>query len=281
MNFQSTKKAICFGVNEFTVDYVELSDDHASARSSGFHYHDAGELLIVQSGKSSVFIGDKTYAIEGSYIVYFEKGVSHCNIALPKHKYSRFCLPFEEHYFLKDVELPSKSFVIPISEEELEAVLAPTELLYKYFSKATERTPIMLKRRGHLLELLLDEITVILNNGNDNTLSYDESYIPKVCEYLSIHFNESISLSQLSEYFFVSKAKFTKDFKNKCGVSVGDFITALRIRAAKKQLANTDVPVWKIAEECGYKSSSFFVRHFTKVVGMSPTQYRKMINGSH
>ncbi len=85
MDFQLTKKAICLGVNEFTVDYIEMPYDHTTVRSSGFHYHDAGELLIVKSGKSSVFIGDKTYAVEGSYIIALcdhAEGFRSCGIGL-------------------------------------------------------------------------------------------------------------------------------------------------------------------------------------------------------
>ncbi len=276
MEMQSAANAILSRIDKFKIDNTSIPGEHLLPHSSGFHYHDVGELLIVKRGKSSIFIGEDVYSVEGSYLVYFQKGISHCSVALPKHEYSRFCVSIDEHYFSRDVKLPKKSFVLTLSSEELDNLLASTELLYSYFANDPRNTPIMVKRREHLLELLVDEINELLASKKDSIEEVCESYITKICEYLSLHYNESITLSKLSDSFFVSKAKLTKDFRNKCGVSICDFITTLRLRSAKKFLSTTNLPIWSIAEKCGYQSSGYFIRQFTKLMGMTPVQYRKM-----
>ncbi len=262
--------------DKFKIDYVYIADNHPLPHSSGVHYHNAGELLIVKSGLASISIGDTIYPGEGSYIVYFPKNIPHCSVALQNHDYSRYCLSIDEKYFSAEVDIPKDGFVISVSQDEIEALLAPTELLHKYFSEdISSYTSIMLKRQDHLLRLLLDEIEAIRKSRSTDNLYSHKSYITKVSEYLSLHFSESISLSKLANDFFVSKAKLTKDFKLQCGVSIGDFIMTLRIRHSKKLLKNSEIPIWKIAEECGYQSSGYFIRQFAKITGTTPMQYRK------
>ncbi len=278
MNLQPTSTDRFDSDKNFCIDYRYVADDYALPISTGIHSHAVGELMVVKSGSSSICIGDTIGYADGSYIVYFAKEIPHCSVTLPRHEYSRYCLKIDESYFSSKVAIPNDSFIIPVTPEELDALLAPTELLFKYFGYNIESyTEIMLKRREHLLRLLLDEIDSLSQSRKNLDAISRKSYITKVCEYLTIHFRESISLDALANEFYISKAKLTRDFRDKCGVSIGDFIVTLRIRYAKKLLENSSVPIGQIAKECGYQSNAYFARQFLKMIGITPTQYRKMI----
>ncbi len=279
MDVQMANDPLFFEFPTFKITSINIPGDRALPHSSGYHYHDADELLIVKSGVSSICIGDSISSIDGSYIVYFKNNVPHSSVALPSYEYSRLCLSVDESYFSTGIKLPTESFVMAVTDEELESLLAPAELLYKYFSDCPKQySPVMFMRREHLLKLLLDEIKMIIKSRKESVSFLRNSYITKVCEYLTLNFNKKISLSQISDDFFVSKAKLTRDFKNKCGISICDYIATLRVRNAKNQLANTDLPIWKIAENCGYQSSGYFIQQFAKAVGQTPVQYRKNLS---
>ena len=63
-------------------------------------------------------------------------------------------------------------------------------------------------------------------------------------------------------------------FREKTGMRPFDYILECRISAAKKKLADTDLPCSEIAELTGFGSFSSFSGAFRKKEGMTPSQYR-------
>jgi AraC-like DNA-binding protein len=59
------------------------------------------------------------------------------------------------------------------------------------------------------------------------------------------------------------------------GVSVSQYVNDFRIRAACEQLVATDHPVTQVMFDAGFISKSNFNREFSRVTGLSPTEYRK------
>lgn len=54
-------------------------------------------------------------------------------------------------------------------------------------------------------------------------------------------------------------------------------ITSGRIQRACTLLANTNLSVGEIAEQCGYASTSHFIKLFRKLMGCAPMGYRKSV----
>lgn len=52
-------------------------------------------------------------------------------------------------------------------------------------------------------------------------------------------------------------------------------ITSGRIQRACTLLANTTLSVGEIAKQCGYASTSHFIKLFRKLMGCAPMGYRK------
>jgi transcriptional regulator GlxA family with amidase domain len=48
-----------------------------------------------------------------------------------------------------------------------------------------------------------------------------------------------------------------------------------RILTAQRRLETSDAPVDWVAQDCGFGTSTTFRSHFRRVVGVSPTDYRK------
>ena len=57
---------------------------------------------------------------------------------------------------------------------------------------------------------------------------------------------------------------------------IWDYVTRLRIEYAKRLLQNTDKTNYEISNLIGYKSEYHFSRKFKKLVGISPSQFRKL-----
>ncbi len=93
--------------------------------------------------------------------------------------------------------------------------------------------------------------------------------------YIHENFREKISMKDICTALGRTKSAICPAFKEKYGVTVMDYLTELRIEEAKKMLSQTDMTVGEISDEIGFADTSYFSKVFLKVVGVSPSQYRR------
>jgi len=87
-------------------------------------------------------------------------------------------------------------------------------------------------------------------------------------------YSEPISLHDLASEVFVSPFHFSRVFSRETGVTPGRYLTAVRLFEAKRLLLTTPLTVSDIVCSVGYSSVGTFTSKFTRVVGITPTQYR-------
>ena len=93
--------------------------------------------------------------------------------------------------------------------------------------------------------------------------------------YVYENFREKITMRDICAALGRTKSAICPSFKEKYGVTVMDYLTELRIDEAKKMLAETDMTVSEISDEIGFSDTSYFSKVFFKVVGKSPSHYRR------
>ena len=79
---------------------------------------------------------------------------------------------------------------------------------------------------------------------------------------------------EMSREFFISRTKLTRDFRAALGMSVSDYITAVRINRSKIFL-DENRSVAETALLCGFSSSSHYIGVFAKLTGRTPAEFRK------
>lgn len=101
--------------------------------------------------------------------------------------------------------------------------------------------------------------------------------ISRAQEYVKGHCcQEEFSIEQLAEFLHLSKSYLSKIYKNETGESIWNFVMRVRITRAKELLVGTDYTNYAIARAIGYSSEYHFSRAFSKMVGVSPSAYKKM-----
>jgi AraC-like DNA-binding protein/ligand-binding sensor protein len=86
-----------------------------------------------------------------------------------------------------------------------------------------------------------------------------------------------LALSQLAHALNISTFHFCKMFKKATGLTFTEYLTRTRIEKAKKLLLDPQVRISEAAYDSGFASITHFNRSFRRVVGESPTQYRKSL----
>ncbi len=112
----------------------------------------------------------------------------------------------------------------------------------------------------------------------DSADSYDKTNLlmGKVKKYLQYNYMAcDISLDSVSAILNLNSAYFSTLFKRTFGVNFLDYLTELRMEAAKNLLADPLRSTAEVAGMVGYESANYFTRAFKKKVGMTPTDYRR------
>ena len=93
--------------------------------------------------------------------------------------------------------------------------------------------------------------------------------------FIDRHYAERLSLAQLAKIANVSEPRFRRLFQSVMEMTPGHYVTTIRLNAARKLLATTDMLISGIATQVGFWDQSHFVKAFKRQRGLTPSQYRK------
>lgn len=99
----------------------------------------------------------------------------------------------------------------------------------------------------------------------------------KVKSYLQNNYMYDVSLDSMGDILHISPSYLSSNFKKCFGVGFLDYLTELRVQAAKELLADPLRSSAEVASLVGYESASYFTRAFKKKTGQTPTEYRQQI----
>ena len=85
--------------------------------------------------------------------------------------------------------------------------------------------------------------------------------ITEAKEYIRQHYNQNITLNDISKKFFINPSYFSQLFKKKTGMTYQTYMINYRIDRAKKLLTETDLRIYEVCKLIGYSD----VNHFNQV----------------
>ena len=95
--------------------------------------------------------------------------------------------------------------------------------------------------------------------------------------YLNNNYSdENITLEKLSKMMGFSVSYLCSIFKRSVGKSIIDYLSEIRIEAAKQLLIQTEYKASSICGMVGYRYNSYFYKLFKSYTGYTPTEYRKI-----
>lgn len=106
--------------------------------------------------------------------------------------------------------------------------------------------------------------------------AHSDAVVRATERYLEQHFREHHAVADAVAHSGVAERTLKRRFKAATGSSLIDYVQNLRIEEAKRLLEGGGQPVDEIGYEIGYEDASFFRRLFKRVVGLTPSQYRRM-----
>jgi AraC-like DNA-binding protein/ligand-binding sensor protein len=124
---------------------------------------------------------------------------------------------------------------------------------------------------GSFAEQLSDqaEALAIIEEGSE------PAAIAKARKYIHANLDQPLPLGQVARQAGLSESHFCRLFKDSSGLTLTDYVNRCRIDWAKRELLKPEARISEIAFLVGYQSLSQFNRSFVRIVGLSPTLYRR------
>lgn len=132
-----------------------------------------------------------------------------------------------------------------------------------------------------LLSLLAEQLPSARRQANEHHSNF---YISDVIRYIAEHLSEKLTAPRLADAFFVSRDKLNRDFKQYTSVTLGHFISTVRLEHAKELLKARDtnhLSIKEISEACGFESDVYFYAFFKENIGMTPRQFEEEYRRAH
>ena len=101
--------------------------------------------------------------------------------------------------------------------------------------------------------------------------------VDKAKVYVQANLGDDLTATKLAEVCCMSYSHFSRTFKRVAGESFNDFVQKARIRKAGELLAYPHATITSVCFDVGFREVSYFARVFRLVVGVSPTEFRKML----
>lgn len=105
----------------------------------------------------------------------------------------------------------------------------------------------------------------------------EETFKHQLDKVIISHLDDpNLSSVLLAEELSMSQRHLNRKLKETTGKDTANYIREMRIEEAKRLLEHTHDSISEIYMKCGFDNPSYFSRVFKQIVGVSPTEYRKL-----
>ena len=102
-----------------------------------------------------------------------------------------------------------------------------------------------------------------------------EGIVLNIIDYLDANLTEEITIDTIAGKFHFNRFYLMKMFKKITGITILEYVNQKKIKSSLNDVVNTDDKILKIALNHGFNSQEYYSEIFTKVLGISPTEFRK------
>ncbi|WP_093270323.1 AraC family transcriptional regulator [Vibrio xiamenensis] len=121
-----------------------------------------------------------------------------------------------------------------------------------------------------VIALLQRHITAFQTTRKESRFDLDA-----IDRYIETHIGHRISVAQLAGSVYLGESQFHMLFKEQMGITPHQYVLGKRIDLAKLLIEKGELSFGQIADITGFSGQSTFTHSFSRLQGMSPSQYKK------
>lgn len=250
------------------------------------HAHDYYEFYFFLEGNVDIHVEDKSYHIKGGDFLLIPPHATHYPVFLDHTTpYRRFILWISTKYCSRLMESSLEYGYLPQyvatthNYSFSNDVITFNHIQSQIFALIEEVKGARFGRNA-MISLQVNSLLLYLNR-----LIYEKNHIADssgqkelpllLCDFISHHLEEDLSLERLEKEFFVSRYYISHIFKDAIGISLHQYITKKRLQACRSAISS-GASISATYELYGFGDYSAFFRAFKKEYGLSPKEYSDM-----
>lgn len=100
--------------------------------------------------------------------------------------------------------------------------------------------------------------------------------IIKLLDYIEENYKYDLNLKEISDKLNINSIYLGQLFQREIGILFSDYLNNFRINKAKKLLLDTNLKASEIGMLVGYRNKNYFYRKFKSIVGLTPSEWKKI-----
>jgi len=246
------------------------------------HDHEFAEIVIVASGHGWHLWNDEPQFITGGEVFYIQPQ--------DRHSFEQVC----DLHLTNVLYRPSKHFLDPGRVQHLlenpqghnrwQLTDDALRRLEPLISQLTREVRSEDPHSDVLAESLFIQLAVALWR---NRIPIDCDHLPErsrlghVLAYLRHYCTAELNIEEVAQRSGYSLRTFARTFREMTGTTPHNYLVQLRISHAKRAIRTTSDSITEIAFASGFHDSNYFSSCFSKMTGLSPSEYRRQGQDQH
>ena len=185
-----------------------------------------------------------------------------------------------------DIHVPEEVAIVGANNDELICEFSNPHLssvaLAKEqvgFEAAELVEQLIQKKKIPALPILVPPLGITTRRSSE-IFAVEDPHIAKALNFIYTYAGEAIGVEDILKELPLCRRTLEIRFRNAIGRSPYEEIRRAHVKRAKKLLAETNLPLDRIAEASGFSETKHFYLNFRKETGLSPTQFRKRFKGT-
>jgi AraC-like DNA-binding protein len=269
---QGNYKAALWHLSGF--HHLEMLSASYSNHSFPRHWHETYVIQVVEQGINEFICEGQTWTAPKGSIVIINPSEVHTGHSIGNDtlKYRSFYPSAElfsdvlsqlNHPARRDVFFPS----CVVTDPGLAGLILRAHNKAESEDLSVEAHSLLLWAMSELAMKCSDQQFVLKPVKTENVS------ILRARDYIQDHFSDNITLNQLADVSGLSSFHFLRMFQKAFGLPPHEFVRNVRIERARALLKKGH-PIAVVAGETGFYDQSHFNRHFKRIMGLTPGQYR-------
>lgn len=246
------------------------------------HDHEFGEVVIVASGNGWHLWNDEPQFITGGEVFYIRPQDRHSFEQVSDLHLTNFLYRPSEHLLGSDriqhlLESPEGHNRWQLTDDTLRHLEPLITQLTREVRSDDSHSDV-------LAESLFIQLAVALWR---HRIPIDCDHLPArsrfghVLAYLRHHCTADLCIEDVAHRSGYSLRTFTRTFREVTGTTPHNYLVQLRIGHAKRAIRTTSDSITAIAFASGFHDSNYFSSCFSKMTGLSPSEYRRLVQDQH
>lgn len=252
-----------------------------SARLIPSHWHHHIEVLYMLNGSMDIITSNTTYTLTAKDMFIINSGFIHLTKIQESTSYLLLQIPYT---FME-------SSISDIKDIQFKAHYPYNDLFgnesFKQMSHYLSELTALYKEKKHGYQFLFNSIlqqflyelytSFAVKNSHIPIISTEKNrhHLQKAIEYMTLHYNEHISLTEISSNLALNPEYFCRMFKKNIGFTFLQYLNQIRLTYIYEDLMTTSYSILEIQERHGFSNYKVFNRMFKESYGNTPSLVRQ------